>query len=740
MVSASSQPAVSRSFPDADSVGSDDIDDLLEPCLEQLALQGPVADPAMLRAMLPDRGARTFVLIELVKFDMAMAAESGQVHRIEHYMRAMPDILTAEAIPLDLLLEEIQLRKEAGETPSRDEYHQRFPQYVDMLSQLSEAAESTASAQKLGPPPEFALGSHIDDFRLIQKLGQGAFAHVYLARQESMQRLVALKLSRGKGDEPQALAQFDHPNIVRVFDQRELTNEKLHLLYMQYVPGGTLADVVKRVRATSFERIGAMLLSCIDSQLLSAAQVVPERSSVREWIAKTPWSTVVAWLGIQLARALQEAHEHGVLHRDVKPANVLLSAEGLPKLADFNVSFAGAAGRAGAAAMFGGSIGYMAPEHLRAIHAHTKVRGECVAEPADIYSLAVLLWELWQGQRPFVTSGVAISWSDCVAQQLASREQPLHEPQRDHSATERVLESTLREALCPDPATRLASGAELAGRLRLALHPQAARLFDPGESSWTTWILNRSPWLVACIVILLPNMAGGAFNYQYNLHEVIGLDRENGLKLVSRWINLTFFPLGTVIVIMFALPLVRAIGAMRSNQPVTGDDLTNTIDFGHRAALIGGSLWLIAGVLFPAIFSIMYDDFTASQAVHFFVSSMICGGVAMIYPFFGMALVSTLVYYPRFVRVAMQDEHFDDRARVIVQRSESYLLIAAIIPLLGAALLVSSASTSRGSMLLAIAAGVLGLLASWKAYHVVAQTWARMSEVLSTQKSVIPGE
>src|SRR5690606_33457878 len=129
------------------------------------------------------------------------------------------------------------------------------------------------------------------------------------------------------------------------------------------------ADVVKWVRADNTQACGGLLLECIDSQLLNTSQAVPDRSSVREWIATAPWPAVVAWIGVQLSRALHNAHDHGVLHRDVKPANVLLSAEGIPKLADFNVSFAGAAGRAGAAAMFGGSIGYMAPEHLRMIGA-----------------------------------------------------------------------------------------------------------------------------------------------------------------------------------------------------------------------------------------------------------------------------------------------------------------------------------------------------------------------------------
>jgi hypothetical protein len=145
-------------------------------------------------------------------------------------------------------------------------------------------------------------------------------------------------------------------------------------------------------------------------------------------------------------------------------------------------------------------------------------------------------------------------------------------------------------------------------------------------------------------------------------------------------------------------------------------------------------------MIYPLALWSMYPEFTTTQAFHFFISLLVCGGVAMIYPFFGLALISTLVYYPLLVRGSMQDDHFDTRAQQMIRRSEAYLLMAAIIPLLGAALIISSESQSRGFMLTAIAAGVIGLLAAFFAFLLISGRWARMGEVLSSRSSVVPGE
>ena len=162
--------------------------------MERYAEVAPLNDLSQLRRFLPDADPQTvkFVLIELIKLDMAMVAETGTVPPIEFYLEALPEYLPGGEVPVDLVMEEVQLRRESGETPPQEEYKNRFPQFDSVLVQLVGVAEATSAVKNRAAPPELEIGSQIDDFLIVQTLGSGAFAHVYLARQVSMARLVAL--------------------------------------------------------------------------------------------------------------------------------------------------------------------------------------------------------------------------------------------------------------------------------------------------------------------------------------------------------------------------------------------------------------------------------------------------------------------------------------------------------------------------------------------------------------------
>ncbi|MCS7469795.1 serine/threonine protein kinase [Stieleria sp. ICT_E10.1] len=736
----------------------DQMDELLEQALEQYLQAAPLSSPQELMRFLPDvdLATRRFLLVELIKLDMASVSEAtvtgsqlGVTPRVEDYLTHFSDVMTAADVPLDLLMEEIQLRKEAGEVLDPADYAKRFPQHDSMIAellggQLSAKPEATAAVAYRKRPPEFQIGQQVDDFVIIQTLGSGAFANVYLARQLSMSRLVALKVSKGTGDEPQALAQFDHLNIVRVYDQRMLDDPPSHLLYMQFHPGGTLADVVERVRHTRpWDRSGEMILQAVDRSLLKTAQAVPERSALREALRTMSWPMAVAWVGIQLSRALESAHRRGVMHRDVKPANVLLSAEGVPKLADFNVSFSGSAGRAGAASSFGGSIGYMAPEHLRAISATTFSAVEEVGPKADLYSLAILLWELWQGRRPFESEGRPKSWTDAVEQQLTARSSLSAPSSQSEDALARLLEKILRQTLAFDPNDRIGSGAEMEARLILALHPDAAQLFDPEPESWQGWLSRQSPWWVAATMILVPNAIAGLYGFFYNnkdtlealFKEVEGL--ETTFITLVLCINSVAYPLAVVLAIYYTSRVVKGLESTSAGNEATEEDLSSALELAHRAAVIGGMLWCLAAVLYPSILSYMHSEFSRREVGHFFLSHVICGGVAAIYPFFGLSIYAISVLYPRMVRSKLKDPNFDQHVATLVRRCERYLLLACLVPLLGATLLLVSNEAAKHVMLIAIAATGLGLFAAFSAYRYILRQCSVLAPVLSSKQDSI---
>src|SRR5207237_4154266 len=126
----------------------------------------------------------------------------------------------------------------------------------------------------------------------------------------------------------------------------------------------------------------------------------PERTLDR--LCGLSYIRAAAWLVAQLAQGLQHAHERGVLHRDIKPSNILVAADGQPLLLDFNLAQDQHVDPT--QATLGGTVAYMAPEHLRALSARSAALARQVDERSDIYSLGMVLYEMLAGPRPFEQS------------------------------------------------------------------------------------------------------------------------------------------------------------------------------------------------------------------------------------------------------------------------------------------------------------------------------------------------
>src|SRR5262245_42183671 len=381
-------------------------------------------NPPPLADFLPDDppAVRRIALVELIKVDLDYRWSRGHLKQVEDYAAEFPELAGPAGVPCDLIVAEYEARRKHVTTPAVEDYAGRFPAQAETVARLLGSPLTVRPVKKAGNPAEVLPGEQLDDFDLLAMVGEGAFARVFLARQRSMQRLVAVKVSADQGAEPQTLAQLDHPHVVRVYDQRVLPDQGLRLLYMTYLPGGTLRNVVPLVRATPVnERSGQLLLKAVDAALSRRGELPPTESHERAKVAAMSWPEAVAWLGGRLADALDYAHKKGVLHRDLKPANVLLGADGTPRLADFNVSSCSKVDGAGPEAFFGGSLPYMSPEQAEAL---TPAHGRAVDSldgRADIYSLAVTLWELLTGSRPFPDEPVTGDWPKTLAAVTARR-------------------------------------------------------------------------------------------------------------------------------------------------------------------------------------------------------------------------------------------------------------------------------------------------------------------------------
>ncbi|MDP8946780.1 MAG: serine/threonine protein kinase [Actinomycetota bacterium] len=249
-----------------------------------------------------------------------------------------------------------------------------------------------------------------DKFVLVREIGSGGMSTVFLGRDEVLDRPVAIKLLKpgfGKTDigarfrrEGRTAARLSHPNIVQVYDagEGEFDGRETSYIVMEYVPGGDLKAFID----------GRGSLSGGDLASLSG-----------------------------VAAGLAHAHERGVIHRDIKPHNILLDENGRPKLADFGIARALDATYATRTGSYLGTALYSSPEQLR---------GEGVTPKSDIYSLGVTLYHAATGQVPF--TGTPIE----VASQHVSREPT--PPRQLNDTVSESLEALILDCLKKDPAPR----------------------------------------------------------------------------------------------------------------------------------------------------------------------------------------------------------------------------------------------------------------------------------------------
>jgi WD40 repeat protein/predicted Ser/Thr protein kinase len=297
-------------------------------------------------------------------------------------------------------------------------------------------------------------------YQILSELGRGGMGVVYLARQVRLKRLVALKMILAGAHaadqertrfrtEAEAVARLQHSNVVQIYEVGE--HDGRPYIALEFLDGGTLAERIRRAPVRP-----------------------PEAAALVE----------------TLARAVHAAHQQGVIHRDLKPTNVLLTRAGVPKVTDFGLAkqLDSEAGLTQSGAILG-TPSYMAPEQAGG-------KGRRVGAPADVYALGAILYELLTGRPPFQ----AESPFDTVVQVVSREPVPPRQLQR---RCPRDLETICLKCLQKEPARRYASALALAEDLRRFLEgqPIRARRVGLGARLWR-WG-RRNPVVTGLVTLLL---------------------------------------------------------------------------------------------------------------------------------------------------------------------------------------------------------------------------------------------
>jgi serine/threonine protein kinase/WD40 repeat protein len=328
-------------------------------------------------------------------------------------------------------------------------------------------------ARRAGGADPLGTIRYFGDYELLSEVARGGMGVVFRARQVSLNRIVALKMilagRLASGDdvrrfrlEAESAANLDHPGIVPIYEVGE--HEGQHYFSMGFVEGESLAERV-------------------------TAGPLPAREA--------------ADLVQQLAEAVQFAHEHGVIHRDLKPPNVLIDARGRARITDFGLAKAIREDRIlTATGQVLGTPSYMPPEQAAG-------RIEAIGPAADVYSLGAILYCLLTGRPPFQAS----SATDTL---LQVREREPVPPRQLNATVPRDLETIALKCLQKEPKRRYGSARELADDLDrfLAGKPILARPVGRSERLWR-WC-RRNPALAtmtALVNVLLLTTAIGSFVY-----------------------------------------------------------------------------------------------------------------------------------------------------------------------------------------------------------------------------------
>jgi eukaryotic-like serine/threonine-protein kinase len=291
-----------------------------------------------------------------------------------------------------LIYEEVCLRRESGEEVATAEVVARYPRWKAELERLL----SCDRLLRPRAPARFPdVGGCLGEFRLLSELGRGAAGRTYLAAQAALaDRPVVLKVAPLDHEEHLCLARLQHTHIVPLYSEQVFPERGLRALCLPFLGGASLARILDDLaEVPAGRRLGRDLLRAVDR-----APAVAD-GPYRQLLRRASYVQATCWIAACLADALRYAHDHGLVHMDVKPSNVLIAGDGQPMLLDFHLARDPVVPGGPAPERLGGTPGWMAPEQRAAMEAVADGRPVAAAVDgrADIYALGLLVYEALGG-------------------------------------------------------------------------------------------------------------------------------------------------------------------------------------------------------------------------------------------------------------------------------------------------------------------------------------------------------
>jgi serine/threonine protein kinase len=412
-------------------------------------------------------------ILHQIRAEQQASWGSGTRTPIEVYLQRHPEVCANRELLIDLVYSEIALCRQRGETVDPNDYVRRFPDLADDLRRefefdgylddiLPQSPDgSTLPFQEKIPLRLLSAGSlpRIEGYDVLGHLESGSFGDVYRARDHALNRLVALKVLKRGGRieeanfkrEARMVASLNKPEcFVQIFDFDESQGQQYFA--MELMEGGTLKDFAKLRPLSPVEIAGLME---------------------------------------KVARALQAAHELGIVHRDLKPSNILLTRDGVPKIADFGLAKqldceSTITPDSGAAL---GTIAFMAPEQAGG-------KGGEVGPRADLYALGGILYFLLCDRSPlsFEKNEPSAFALQRILHEIPApprRLLPDGKTPRDRSPRETDLETICLKCLEKNPADRYASAGEVADRLKRVCDGLPIPERPPGVARRLATLLRR---------------------------------------------------------------------------------------------------------------------------------------------------------------------------------------------------------------------------------------------------------